>query len=139
MWSNLNLHTLLAETQNGTATLGNNFIVSYKIKQTVCDPEILLLNIKIKIHVHIKTCQHRFIETLFILKTRNNSYVFDWVKDSTSSSISIRWNSTQQYKRTNYGYMQQQGWSSKTLCCVKEASLKRFHTDWSISMTFSKR
>ena len=35
MWSNGNSHSLLLEMQNGTATLGNSLVVSYKAKHTL--------------------------------------------------------------------------------------------------------
>ena len=71
MWSNINAYSSLVKIQDGTVTLEDNLIVSYKIFILLTyNPAIILLHMctnELKTHVHRKTCTCVFIETLFLI------------------------------------------------------------------------
>lgn len=79
-----------------------------------------------KTYVHIKTCTWKFIATLFII---------------TSNSNVLLWHihTEKYYPGANYWDMQQQGWSSNTLCSVEADRCKRLHTVGSHSYDFLEK
>ena len=51
---------------------------------------------------------------------------------------SIQWNTGQQYKARNWGYMQQLGCVSRASCLVKKASIKGYMVHGFTDVEFSK-
>jgi len=79
-------HTLLARTQNDTATLENSLAVAFKMKHvTTLPPATALLGLyprEMEICVHTKNSTQSFIEALFIIGSEqrpgNNQMSFNW-------------------------------------------------------------
>ena len=65
MWSDRNSHSLLVGMQNGTATLEDSLVASYKTKSNKHAPWHFPNGLKT--YVHTKTCTWIFIAALFII------------------------------------------------------------------------
>ena len=91
-------------------------------------------------YVHTNTCTWIFITGLFVLTPNWQQFkclpTSEWINQI--GYIHTMENHSAIKKITNYWYIQQHGWTSKALCWVKEAILKKdFYSHNSIYMTFS--